>query len=173
MSDARYNFGFVESIKAEAIGEPGQRHFRIVINSTAGQGSLWLEKTQLFRLSVVIKQSLITLAQEKTTGDISSNEPLQTDNDNYYVELVELDVGNISLLQEPNENLFSILVHNVDESPEGKAHVAFKLSPKQMSDFAEEAQEICSAGRPLCPLCNSPIGQDSHRCARSNGHNAN
>ena len=170
MSNARYNFGSLGSIKAEAIGEPGQRRFRIVINSINGQGSLWLDKNQLFRLSVVIKQSLITLAQEKTTSDVSINELPQTGNDNYYVEI---EVGNITLSHEPNENLFAIFVHNLDEPPEEEAQVEFKMSPKQMSDFAEEAQEICAAGRPLCPLCNSPIGQDPHRCARSNGHNAN
>ena len=170
MADARYNFGSLESIKAEAIGEPGQRQFRIVVNSTAGQASLWLEKNQLFRLSVVIKQSLITLAQETTSSNILSDEPLQTSNDTHYLEI---EVGNITLSHEPNENLFSVSVHNLDEPPEGEARLIYKMSPKQMSDFADEAQEVCAAGRPLCPLCNSPIGQDPHRCARSNGHNAN
>ena len=70
MDNPRYNLGLIDSIRAEAIGEPGQRRFRIIVSSGNLSADLWLEKTQLFRLSVVIKNPWYwnrLIAQRTTT----------------------------------------------------------------------------------------------------------
>ena len=61
MDNRRYDFGLIDSIRADAIGEPGQRRFRIIVSIGNVSANLWLEKTQLFRLSVVIKQEIINI----------------------------------------------------------------------------------------------------------------
>src|SRR4030042_1588088 len=47
-------FGRVNSREAEAIGEPGQRTFRLRVSSGQRTASLWLEKEQLQALALAL-----------------------------------------------------------------------------------------------------------------------
>ena len=172
MDNPRYNLGLIDSIRAEAIGEPGQRRFRIIVSSGNLSADLWLEKTQLFRLSVVIKQEIINVGYSEkihetpSTGDISDEGSRGPDS-------FSIDVGNINLFYIQEENLFSISVYGLENNTEPETHLVFKIHNERLNLFADQAQEVCAAGRPLCPLCNSPMGDEPHRCARSNGHHPN
>ena len=46
MSEDQVDFGRAHVLGAEAIGEPGNRRFRIYIRSQRGSASLWLEREQ-------------------------------------------------------------------------------------------------------------------------------
>ncbi|HRC62812.1 MAG TPA: DUF3090 family protein, partial [Dehalococcoidia bacterium] len=52
------DFGIVDAVDAEAIGEPGQRTFRLRARSGANYAALWLEKEQLATLGRAISQVL-------------------------------------------------------------------------------------------------------------------
>ena len=41
----------------------------------------------------------------------------------------------------------------------------------ELTNFADNAIKICSAGRPVCPLCNVPMESSGHVCPKVNGHN--
>tara|TARA_B100000745_G_scaffold221626_1_gene147771 strand:- start:421 stop:939 length:519 start_codon:yes stop_codon:yes gene_type:complete len=172
MDNPRYDFGLIDYIKADAIGEPGQRRFRIIVSVRNVSADLWLEKTQLFRLSVVIKQEIINIGYSEATYKAPSIENT-SDLESEGLDSFEIDTGNINLFYIKEENLFSISVDGLENDTEAGTHLVFKISKEQLNLFADQAQEICAAGRPLCPLCNSPMGNEPHRCARSNGHHPN
>ena len=172
MDNPRYDFGLIDSIRADAIGEPGQRRFRIIVSVGNVSANLWLEKTQLFRLSVVIKQEIINIGYSEQTYESSSTGNI-SDIDSKEPDPFEIDVDNINLLYIQEESLFSISVYGLENDTEPETHLVFKIQKEQLNLFADQAQEVCAAGRPLCPLCNSPMGDEPHRCARSNGHHPN
>ena len=64
-----WDFGRAELLEPEAIGEPGQRRFRLRVQSGDKAASLWMEKEQLAALSFGIRQIL-----EQNTGD-EADEP--------------------------------------------------------------------------------------------------
>ena len=83
---------------------------------------------------------------------------------------MEFDVGNLSLGHDPERDLFLIEAHNREDDQDREAILGFWASRPQLEDLADEAQVVCAAGRPLCPLCNAPMGPEAHVCSRSNGH---
>jgi uncharacterized repeat protein (TIGR03847 family) len=48
--------------------------------------------------------------------------------------------------------------------------VNFWCTREQLSQFANWSVELVQKGRPICPLCNQPIGPDGHLCPKKNGH---
>ena len=169
MADAKYDFGLVDAVKAEALGKPGQRRFRLILEGSGGSASLWLEKNQLFQLSVGIQQMLASLSlQESSEGHPQPGpDPLGQKNPS-----MEFNVGNLSLGHDPEKDLFLIEAHNIEDDQEEEALLRFWTSRPQLEGLANEAQTVCAAGRPLCPLCDAPMGPETHVCPRSNGHHS-
>jgi len=56
-----------------------------------------------------------------------------------------------------------------DEAGPGMARVA--LTREQALRIIENAKQLLRAGRPPCPMCGYPLGED-HACPRTNGHHA-
>ena len=169
MTDAKYDFGLVSTLKAEALGKPGQRRFRLLLESQGGNVFLWLEKNQLFQLSVVIHQMLATLSSQESSDGLPYQELSPADQGH---SPMEFDVGNLSLGHDPERNLFLIEVHNKEDDQDREALLGFWASRPQLEGLAKEAQDVCAAGRPLCPLCNAPMGSEAHICPKSNGHHS-
>jgi len=76
MPDPKNLFGLIHNIRAEAIGTPGQRRFRLIVEGNPGIAHLWLEKGQLMQLSVIIQQMLDDLIalQRATSPDAMERE---------------------------------------------------------------------------------------------------
>ena len=49
-----WDFGRADSIEPEAIGEPGDRRFRIRVMARLESASLWLEKEQVASLALAV-----------------------------------------------------------------------------------------------------------------------
>ena len=66
--DAQYVFGPATRLQAQAIGEPGHRTFRLMVESGDGRAAaLWVEKEQLQALGLAVEQ-LLAEFQGKLTG---------------------------------------------------------------------------------------------------------
>ncbi len=169
MPNARHDFGRVASVKAEAIGEPGQRTFRLLLDGPRGGACMWLEKEQLSQLSMAIRQ-LLSLSSSEDSPVYPSPPPAEPSSE--AGEPVEFKVGKLSLGHEPRQDLFLIEAHDREDEDEDVPLLEFWASRSQMTDLAEEAQTVVAAGRPLCPLCSAPMGADPHVCPRANGHNS-
>jgi hypothetical protein len=64
MADPKNEFTQVTKLLLEAIGNPGSRTFRILVDSGSSSATVWLEKEQLLQLAVAI-QELISNVPEK------------------------------------------------------------------------------------------------------------
>ena len=69
-----YPLGFLSSIDAETFGEPGKRTFRLVLKSGKAVVTVWLEKEQLFQLSVALGEGVRRFSnEENTTSHLSGS----------------------------------------------------------------------------------------------------
>ena len=75
MDDERLDLGVVESIAAEAIGEPGKRTFRVTPAGPRGEAVVWMEKEQLFQIGLAIKQFIITIAPSDDPAPYEPDHP--------------------------------------------------------------------------------------------------
>ena len=167
MSDAKYDLGLVDGIKAEALGEPGQRTFRILLDGPGGEACLWLEKELLSRLAMAIRQVLTLPSTEKPSEETHRDPGTLHDRTS-----LEFRVGRLNLDHEPKGGLFQIQAHDDDDDDDDDDEplLGFWASSSQLDGLAEEAMEVCAAGRPLCPLCSAPMGPEPHICPKTNGH---
>ena len=58
MAGQVYDFDRVHRLDPDAVGVPGQRHFRIVVQNEQNTAFLWLEKEQLQALGLAVDQLL-------------------------------------------------------------------------------------------------------------------
>jgi uncharacterized repeat protein (TIGR03847 family) len=164
MADEKIEFMQVESIRAEAVGDPGQRTFRILVDGDVGSATMWLEKEQLFQLAVAINQLQASLPAQ------GRGRPLSEGGEGLPVQ-IEFKVGRLVLGHEGSSERLIIDAHDV-ESPEEEQKPTVRVwgEREKLARFAAESLELCAAGRPLCPLCGAPMDPAGHACPRSNGH---
>jgi hypothetical protein len=74
--DAQYVFGPASRLQAQAIGEPGHRTFRLLVESDDGRAAaLWVEKEQLQALGLAVEQ-LLAEFQGKVAGRPPQQPPI-------------------------------------------------------------------------------------------------
>ena len=169
------DLGRVSSLEAEAIGEPGQRTFRLRVSSGEHTASLWLEKEQLQALALALMRLLVQMGQPEyipAAGTVAN--PLSP-----FPEEPSLDlkVGRLGLGLDQTEGNIVLFAYETEEgedepeeSDEAEAVLACRAAPAQCRDLVAMIEGIIAAGRPLCRLCLAPIDPEGHVCARSNGH---
>ncbi|MBM3934424.1 MAG: DUF3090 family protein [SAR202 cluster bacterium] len=165
MADPKLEFTRISTLRANALGEPGKRTFRIIAASGESTAQVWLEKEQLFQLALAINQLVETLPEVSASApeDIGRREaPASTH--------VDFKVGKLVLGLYGANRRFIIDVHDIESHEEEPATIRIWGTQEQFVAFAEEAMQVCAAGRPLCPLCGQPLDPSGHACPRSNGH---
>ncbi len=171
MLEPSYEFGPVSRLDAEAIGEPGRRTFRLLIDSPGGSAILWIEKEQLLELSLSIKRALGMLEMEQEAGPPRTKPPAQSE-DSLGGEPVEFKIGKQAIEYDKGAELFRFWNHDIEEEDQDRARLVFEATREQVTRLSDHALSVCAAGRPICPLCHTPIDPEGHFCARSNGHPA-
>ena len=166
VGDARYRFGALERIGAEAIGVPGKRTFRLNLESGAATARLWLEKEQLSQLAIHIHEIITSLSTDVRARSSESPEP-QWDG---AITSLDFKVGTLVLGRDSSSNCFLLIGHDVEEAEGAPATLSFWLTMSEGEELAKEALKVCAAGRPPCQLCGQPINPEGHMCPRSNGH---
>ena len=158
----------VDAIEVAAIGEPGQRRFFLL---AAGQGrtlTLACEKAQIQALIVRLHQMMEAQGieaegQAPAAAALAPGEP-------------EWQVGEMGLGYHEARQMF-VLVASAPAAEEGAQEAAaedqpsvrFWLSHRQVADFSQQAENVLTAGRPLCPRCGLPMDPSGHPCPVSNG----
>ena len=163
------DLGTAEHIKADALGQPGQRTFRVRLLSEAGSATLWLEKEQLQALGMAIDQLLAQLRSNKIgrpeppgTPSESGDFPQTTD--------TELRVGRLGLGYDDERDMLVLLAHEQEAELEGPPTLTCRVGRGKMRTLSGEIAAVVAAGRPRCPLCNAPITPGTpHACPGSNG----
>jgi uncharacterized repeat protein (TIGR03847 family) len=165
-----YELGRILHISAEAIGQPGQRRFRLRAIAPDGQSaSLWLEKEQVNALADAIDSVLTDQGYEyrmRPLDDLEP-EPVFPLNPSIDMHLAQLSMG-------VNRDTNAVVLIATDGSEPGEADsttVTLEFDFRQAFEFRRQAKDVVAAGRPPCPLCIGPMDPEGHVCVRSNGHN--
>lgn len=150
--------------RAEALGEPGQRRFRLVVVVNDETCIIWMEKQQMQALGLAIGQ---ILEQVPSSGpDIGSGNPPgdfdETTSNQFRLGRVELGF---------DESGDSILIHVYDiQEDESDTGLRMRFSRSQARELIRDAAALAAAGRPMCPMCGDPMEPGGHVCPEQNGH---
>lgn len=179
------DLGTATLLGADAVGRPGQRRFRLFARTRAYSAIMWMEKEQLLNLSLVIDRILAQISEgsilrtEARAGglppegeDMPGDFPTSPDYD--------LQVGQLRLSFEGDREAFTLAAvpFEITEDERGEPQIEL-LSEDGLSVLftIEQAQSLASritflvnAGRPVCPLCRTPLDGGPHACVKQNGH---
>ena len=169
MSEGPLDLGDVEHIKADALGEPGQRTFRVRLAGSSGAACLWLEKEQLQALAMAIDQMLAQLRSNKI-GQIEPAAPASESGDFPLDFTTELRVGRLGLGYDDERDRLVILAHEPEAGEDAPPSLTCRVARGKMRTLSSEIGTVVAAGRPRCPLCGTPVSPGAHHaCPGSNG----
>ena len=165
MADPR-PFGHLVAINAEAIGQPGQRRFRLVaMNADSESASLWLEKEQLTALGDALETVLRDEGYEYRAVPLDDTEPQAV----YPLDAhVDFRVGQLSM--GINREARSIVLIGAEAAEDEADAISFEFDYRRGYELRRQITDVVAAGRPPCPLCTAPMDPAGHVCPRSNGH---
>jgi uncharacterized repeat protein (TIGR03847 family) len=162
------DFGLAEHIKADAVGEPGQRTFRVRVGTEQGTACFWMEKEQLQALGMALDQLLAQLRSNKV-GQAAAPSAASESGDFPNAYTHEFRVGRLGLGYDDDRDQLVLLVHDQEADLEGPPTIQVRVSRGQASTLSAEITTTVAAGRPRCPLCGAPLGGGPHSCPGSNG----
>ncbi len=168
MAEVR-DFGTLEYISAEAIGQPGQRRFRLlVLNDEALSGSLWLEKEQLAALGDALDTVLSNEGYEYqgTPPDDQPEAPVFPLDADVEMRVLQLSMG----VNQAERRVVLVTGDSSNPDDEDALNLQFEFDYVRAFELRRLIAEVVASGRPKCPLCTAPMDPEGHVCVRSNGH---
>jgi uncharacterized repeat protein (TIGR03847 family) len=169
-----YELDPVDTISITAVGEPGHRRFFLLASGQGRTLTLACEKSQIQALVARLHQMMEAqgIETEAAAGKPSALQPGDP----------EWQVGEMGLGYHEGRRMFVLVASEgaqAEEAPiegaatEGAAEdapsIRFWLTHRQAADFSVQAEQVMSAGRPLCPRCGLPMDPAGHPCPVSNG----
>ena len=176
--------GPVWLLGADAVGQPGQRRFRLFVQSARGSAILWMEKEQLNSLSLSLDRVLAHLTEGQVLRiEARPGEKLQPGKmppDFPTIPTYEFQVGQLKLGYDEDRDVFLISATPLaiemegEEGPQAilreEEAVGFLFNQGDAQELAIAISAVVSAGRPVCPLCHAPLDGGPHACVKQNGH---
>jgi uncharacterized repeat protein (TIGR03847 family) len=159
--------GILTHIAAEAIGQPGQRRFRLLaMNDVGDTASLWLEKEQLIALAEAIENVLRDEGFEYQPRplDDAPEPPVYPLNASIDFRIAQLSMG----LDRDNRRIVLIAADGPEDDDTTTLNMSFEFTPAH--ELRQQIATVVAAGRPPCPLCTAPMDPAGHVCVRTNGH---
>jgi uncharacterized repeat protein (TIGR03847 family) len=170
MADQRHEFEAVRRLESDAVGTPGHRRFRVIVQSGDETAFLWLEKEQLQALGLAVDQ-LLTPVKAVWTRDAQNSAPPTPERKSFDgLASIELQVSRLGLGFDEESKTFIIVAHDSGSDPDDPPTFRCRCSRRQLSHLSESITEVTASGRPRCPLCGSPLDGGPHFCPGSNGH---
>ncbi|GAC1358707.1 MAG: hypothetical protein NVS2B12_20370 [Ktedonobacteraceae bacterium] len=178
------DLGLVTLLGADAVGQPGQRRFRLFTRSLLGSAITWMEKEQLAGLSEALDRSLALITEgqvlrtEARAGGPTNAVTMPADFPRH--PTYEFQVGQIRLNFDESDNYFSLTSTPLDIITESGQEpqvvmreddaLSFSFTQQQAQDLSKTIQFVIVGGRPVCPLCHAPLDGGPHACIKQNGH---
>ena len=157
--------GDAQFVTPQALGEPGSRRFRIVVVVEGMTWMLWMEKQQVQALGLAMEQILEFMPLRNALPDWALQQ-IDYDEDTD----LQFRVGRIEMGFDAGDSQVVIAAHDIaQEDDDADPDLRFRMSLQLARAFSEEASELMTKGRPLCPMCGLPKEQD-HVCPEQNGH---
>lgn len=171
MADAQHEFGVATRLDADALGEPGQRTFRLLVRSGSSSALIWIEKQELVALAIAMEQVLEQVAPGEVAGaeTVLRAGPVQ---DFPLNPTLEFRVGQLQLGHDSVNEQFDLIASDVEQMEDGPPlpTLSVRLPYRLAGSLCQQVSALSAAGRPLCPLCGQPMGPELHSCPLSNGH---
>lgn len=171
MAQEFFDLNPVMYITADAIGPPGQRVFYLQASQGDTLVTLALEKEQVQALAISVDQMLEEL--EKQHPQSASEMELISQYDLVLKEPIDpaFRVGQLGLgYDEETDMLIVVAQERTADDGEEMSVARFWATRAQMKALSAHSLQVVESGRPMCPLCGSPIDPDGHFCPRRNGH---
>ncbi len=178
------DLGPVTILGADAVGEPGQRRFRLYTQAGSRSAVMWMEKEQLSTLSLALDRALAQLTEGKVlrtlaqagpkseVGGMPGGFPTRP--------TFEFQVGQIRIGYDQGRDLFALIVAPIEilleRGQEPRAYiredeaVSLFFTLQQAQALTSSINALVESGRPVCPLCHRPLDGGPHACVPQNGH---
>jgi uncharacterized repeat protein (TIGR03847 family) len=179
------DLGLVEVLGAEAVGQPGQRRFRLFAQSGRGSIVMWMEKEQLNALSLGIDQLLEQLTQGqflRTEAQAGPSPSVPGMPANFPRRpMHEFQVAEMRLGYDERRNLLQLVAAPLEiilepgQEPQAivreEEAVTLLFTLGQAQQLSTTITVVVTSGRPVCPLCHTPLVEGvPHACVKQNGH---
>ncbi len=169
MMVGRHEYQELTVLEAEAIGEPGQRRFRLIAGVGLDLVSLWMEKEQLQALGLAIEQ---LLEQLRLAGYVQSRIPERPAARTAPLppDIPEYVVGKMAIGYDEERQRIAIFAHDIEQDEDEDPIFAGRATLPAAKALAHQIARVIAAGRPRCPRCGAVIGPQGHVCPHDNGH---
>jgi uncharacterized repeat protein (TIGR03847 family) len=186
------DLGMAQILGAEAVGLPGQRRFRLYVQGQAysaaeGSAVMWMEKEQLNSLSLALDRALAQLTKGKIMRTEAVAAGRQVEPETMPPNFPrhprhDFQVGQLLLAYDESGELFVLsgvplevmlergTAQDVDTLMNAQETVLFRFTQQQAHRLSTTIAAIVRAGRPVCPLCGTPLDGRPHACVKQNGH---
>lgn len=178
------DLGPIDIVGAEAIGQPGERRFRLFAMIHNISVALWMEKEQLNNLSIALDRILAQLTEGRilrTEAQASPPVPPQGAPAHFSANPeFEFQVGQLRISYDENRNMLELIsiplgiVMEPGQEPQvilrDDETLSFRFTLLQAKELASSITILVSSGRPTCPLCKAPLDEGPHACVKQNGH---
>lgn len=162
------DFGALLLVSGEAIGQPGQRRFRLCMLGEQQSAACWMEKEQLAALGEAIDQAL--REQGYTYAPLPMDDqppapvfPLNAD--------IEFRTGRLTIGLDPTAQLIMVTAGDAGDPDDPESvEVRGTFDYAKGYELSQEIREVVAAGRQPCPLCSAPMDPGGHVCVKRNGH---
>jgi uncharacterized repeat protein (TIGR03847 family) len=165
-TSAEHDLGPIDTLETEAIGEPGNRTFRVRVLAGDQCASMWLEKEQVGALATALQQ---VLGQNRKRNELRRPEPPALVEFPEY-PTYDFHVSRLALAYDEGADVLAIYVTNSEAEDQERPMIRATFTREQARRFSAQAESTIAAGRPLCPLCKAPLDFSQHLCPPANGH---
>ena len=178
------DLGLVDVLGAEAIGEPGQRRFRLYTQAGSRSAIMWMEKEQLNTLSLALDRVMAQITEGNILRVVAQTEaksaPEGIPASFPRRPTFEFQVGQVRIGYDEGRSLLALIAAPIEilleRGQEPRAiiredeAISFFFTMQQAQTLTSAISDLVSSGRPVCPLCNAPLDGGPHACVRQNGH---
>jgi len=178
------DLGPVEILGAEAIGLPGERRFRLFALAGVRSLLLWMEKEQLNTLALALDRVMAQISGGNILRTVAQAAP-QPQSESLPANFprhptAEFQVGQIRIGYDERHSLLALIASPIEillePGQEPRAVIredesaSFLFTLPQAQLLTRSVTSLMTSGRPVCPLCNTPLDGGPHACIRQNGH---
>lgn len=178
------DLGPVEIVGVEAIGQPGERRFRLFALVRDISIALWMEKEQLNNLSIALDRILAQLTEGRilrTEAQATPPPPPEGAPARFPAKpTYEFQVGQLRISYDERRGLLVLIsvpmeiVMEPGQEPQiilrEDNSLSFRFTLQQAHQLTSSITILVSSGRPVCPLCRMPLDGGPHACVKQNGH---
>lgn len=158
-----------QRLRVDALGEPGQRRFRLMAIIDGATHIVWMEKQQLQALGLALEQLLEQLPESGPEVDPTS---LPVEFDDHTSN--QFRAGRMELGYDERRDRIVVAAHDIQQDDDitesGRPEFACRLTRAQAREISADAATVAAAGRPRCPMCGQPMNPGGHVCPQMNGH---